>query len=353
MINTKGDPGRAASNPVMGLQEWLLLGVLSVLSGGSFVFVGVIVRELPPFTLVLVRASLAALALISFVRLSGTTLPVSPTLWTAFLAMAVVNSLIPYSLIAWGQQHIDSGLASILISSTPLFSVVLAHILTHEERMTPARVVGVLLGLAGVVVLIGPSTLRGLDRPRLGQLAVLGAALSYACAGLFGRRFKDVPPVIAAAGQLTCTVVLVAPLALLLERPWTVRPSAAAGAALLGLGLLSTAIGYLIFCRILAVAGATNVMLVNFLNPVSALLLGMLVLNERPSGIVFAGMACIFAGLVVIDGRLLPRARTPGASASPRPVSSMNMGTVEDPQPPTLGGAPAKRGRPSTRVDRS
>jgi drug/metabolite transporter (DMT)-like permease len=333
MIKPQGIPGRSPSNPVMGLQEWILLVILSVLWGGSFFFVGVIVKDVPPFTLVLARASLAALTLIAFVRLSGATMPGSPRLWMAFLAMAVVNSLIPYSLIAWGQQHIDSGLASILISSTPLFSVVLAHILAREERMTAARVAGVLLGLGGVVVLVGPSALRGLDRPRLGQLAVLGAALSYACAGIYGRRFKDLPPLIAAAGQLSCTVLLVAPLALLLEQPWTARPSAAAWAALLGLGLLSTAVGYLIFCRILAVAGATNVMLVNFLNPVSALLLGMLVLHERPHAIVFGGMACIFGGLILLDGRLLRSARTP------RPIGGQ---VVEE--HPASAGAPARAG---------
>jgi drug/metabolite transporter (DMT)-like permease len=322
MIKATAIPARAATNPVMGRAEWFLLALLSVLWGGSFFFVGVIVRELPPFTLVLIRGTLAALALIAVVLSSGATLPRSPALWGAFLVMAVVNSLIPYSLIAWGQQHIDSGLASILISSTPLFSVVLAHLLTREEHLTASRIGGVVVGLTGVIVLIGPSALRGLDRPGLGQLAVLGAAVSYACAGIYGRRFKDLPPVVAAAGQLGCTVLLVAPLALLLERPWTARPSPSACAALVGLGLLSTALGYFIFCRILAVAGATNVMLVNFLNPVSALLLGMLVLQERPPGIVFAGMAGIFAGLVMIDGRLLRRARP--APAPTRPASSVD-----------------------------
>ena len=300
----------------MASTEWVLLVVLSVLWGGSFFFVGIIVRELSPFTIVLGRSILAVLALAGFAALGRSRLPGSSSPWAAFLVMAVMNTLVPNSLIAWGQKHIDSALASILISSTPLFSVVLAHILSREEHMTVARVVGVLLGLTGVVILIGPSALRGLDRPGLGQVAVLGAALSYACAGVYGRRFKDLPPLVAAIGQLTCTVVLIAPLALFVDQPWTRRPSPVTLAALLGLGLLSTGLGYLIFCRILAVAGATNVMLVNFLNPISALLLGTLVLGERPHWSVFAGMASIFAGLVVIDGRLLRRARS--APVEPR-----------------------------------
>jgi len=300
----------------MASTEWVLLVVLSVLWGGSFFFVGIIVQELSPFTIVLGRSILAVLALAGFAALGRSRLPGSSSPWAAFLVMAVMNTLVPNSLIAWGQKHIDSALASILISSTPLFSVVLAHVLSREEHMTVARVVGVLLGLTGVVILIGPSALRGLDRPGLGQVAVLGAALSYACAGVYGRRFKDLPPLVAAIGQLTCTVVLIAPLALFVDQPWTRRPSPVTLAALLGLGLLSTGLGYLIFCRILAVAGATNVMLVNFLNPISALLLGTLVLGERPHWSVFAGMASIFAGLVVIDGRLLRRARS--APVGPR-----------------------------------
>lgn len=295
------------TNPTMGLTEWLLLVVLSVLWGSAFFFVGVIVKELPPFTVVLGRMSLAALALISYIALSGGQKAVSPRLWGAFLVMGVLNALFPHSLIVWGQTHIDSGLAAILVSTTPLFIVVLTHSLTSEERLTPTRMAGVLLGLAGGVVLIGPEALRGLGRHGLGQLAVLGAALSYACAGVYGRRFKEMSPVVTAAGQVTATVLLVLPFALIWERPWTLRPSLITWGAMLGLALLSTALAYLIFFRILAVAGSTNVMLVNFLIPVSALLLGMLVLGERLDWTAFAGMACIFTGLVAIDGRLLSR----------------------------------------------
>jgi len=310
----------------MDLKEWLLLGVLSVLWGGAFFFVGIIVKELPPFTVVLGRISLAAMVLVCYLSISGGRLPTSPRLWGALMLMGALNALLPYSLITWGQGHIDSGLASIFISTTPLFSVVLTHVRTSEERLTPTRLLGVLLGLGGVVILIGPEALRGVGRHALGQLAVLAAALSYACAGIYGRRFKELSPVVTSAGQVASTVVLVLPLALVWERPWTLHPSAVTWAALLGLGLLSTALAYLIFFRILAAAGATNVMLVNFLIPVSALLLGMLLLGERPGWSVFGGMACIFTGLITIDGRLLsrPPARAPYTAkplhaASPEP----------------------------------
>ena len=291
----------------MGRREWLLVGALSVLWGGSFFFVGVIVKEVPPFTIVLGRIALAAMTLLLYVRLSVGAMPREPRLWATFVLMGFVNALLPHCLIVWGQQHVESGLASILVSTTPIFTVVLAHVLTRDERLTVTRAIGVLLGLAGVILLIGPEALRGLGRHGLGQLAVLAGAFSYACAGIYGRRLRHLPSVVAAAGTSTCTALLLLPLALVFDRPWTLRPSGVAIAAMLALGFLSTALGYLMFFRILSTAGATNVMLVNFLVPVSALLLGTMILGEHPDWLVFAGMATIFVGLLTIDGRVWAR----------------------------------------------
>ena len=296
-------------NPVMSSRDWLLLLVLSVLWGGSFFFVEVALDELGPLTVVTGRVGLAAAALIGLVYLGGGRMPHAPSLWGAFLVMGALNNLIPFSLIAWGQVHIDSGLASILNATTPLFTVILAHFLTAEERLTPGRLAGVLLGLSGVAVLIGPEALAGLGVAGLGQIAVLAAALSYAFAGIFGRRFKDLPPAVAAAGMLTATTVMILPLALVVERPWSLSLSGETWGATLGLALLSTAVAYQIYFRILASAGATNLLLVTFLIPVSALLLGVLVLGEQPDWTAFAGMALIFAGLAAVDGRLLARLR--------------------------------------------
>lgn len=293
--------------PTMGTRDWSLLVLLSLLWGGSFLFVGIAVAELPPFTVVLGRAGLAALALLAFVYLSGGRMPWTPSLWAAFLAMGALNGLIPYSLIVWGQQEIDSGLAAILNATTPLWSVLLGHYLSRAERLTPARAAGLVLGFAGVVVLIGPGALSGLGSQGWRQLAVLGAALSYAGAAVYGRRFGHLPPAVAATGQVTGTAVLVLPLALFLEQPWTLVPSLEVWGAILGLSLLSTAVAYLIYFRVLATAGATNLMLVTFLIPVSAVILGILVLGERPGLQVVAGMALIFAGIAAIDGRLASR----------------------------------------------
>ena len=296
-------------NPTMSRTEWLLVVTLSVLWGGSFFFVGVVVKEIPPLTVVLCRIGLAAVTLLLVVRVSLGAMPADPRLWITFALMGFVNALLPHSLIVWGQRHIDSGLASILVSTTPLFTVVLASLLTREEHLTITRIIGVLMGLAGVVVLIGPEALRGLGSHGLGQLAVLGGALSYAAAGIYGRRLKHLPAVVSAAGTSTCTALLLLPITLLWDRPWTLRPSLVAIGAMLGLGLLSTALGYLIFFRILSSAGATNVMLVNFLVPISSVLLGTLILGERPEWTVFVGMAAIFLGLITIDGRVWSRAR--------------------------------------------
>ena len=291
----------------MSLSEWMLLVILSVLWGGSFFFNKIALEELPPLTLVLARVSLAAIALTAFVFLQGKQKQASLNLWREFLVMGALNNLIPFSLIVWGQTHIDSSLAAILNATTPVFTVVLAHVLTQDERLTPNRLVGVFLGLCGVVVLIGADALRGLSLNSLGQVAILGAACSYGCAGIYGRRFKTIPSTVAAAGMLTGTTIMMLPLVLILEQPWTLNPSAVTWGAVLGLSLLSTAIAYLLYFRILAVAGATNLMLVTFLIPVSAIVLGVFVLGEQLQWTELMGMVLILASLAAIDGRLVSR----------------------------------------------
>jgi drug/metabolite transporter (DMT)-like permease len=300
----------SGANKVMGPAEWLLLLVLAMLWGGSFFFAKIALAELHPFTLVLGRVGLAALALNLAAYASGHRMPTAFGPWRAFLVMGALNNLLPFSLIFWGQTEIASSLAAILNATTPLFAVVLAHFLTRDERMTVERLSGVLLGVCGVVVMIGPEALAGLSLHVLAQIAVLAAALSYACAGIFGRRFAGTPPLIAAAGQLTGTTLMMLPLALLIDRPWTLpAPTLGTWGALAALALLSTAAAYVIYFRILAAAGATNLLLVTFLIPPSALLLGATFLDERLDHGAFIGMALIALGLAAIDGRPLARLR--------------------------------------------
>jgi drug/metabolite transporter (DMT)-like permease len=283
------------------------MGVLAILWGVSFFFSKVALAELPPFTLVLGRFGIAALALLLAARLGGHRMPRAPRVWAGFFVLGALNSFIPFGLIAWGQVQLTSGLASILNATTPLFTALVAHA-WGDERLTSNRLAGVLVGLAGVCVLIGPGALGHLGAHTLAELAILGAAVSYGFAGTYGRRFRAMPPVVAVAGMMTTAALMALPVALVADRPWTLGVGARTWGALLGLALLSTALGFVIYFRVLATAGATNVMLVTLLMPIVALLLGALILGEAVAGTALVGMALVFAGLLAIDGRLL-RAR--------------------------------------------
>jgi drug/metabolite transporter (DMT)-like permease len=313
---------QAAIQKTMTASDWALLAILSIVWGGSFLFVGVAVRELPPLTIVALRVVTAASALLLTLRLMGVDLPRTRQVWSAFLGMSILNNVIPFTLIVWGQSHIASGLASILNATTPLFTVIVAHYLTDDERLTGQRFAGVIVGFAGVAVMIGAAAFASLDASILAQLAVLGAALSYGFSGVFGRRFKTmgIPPLATAAGQVTVSSAILLPAALIVDRPWTLAmPSTGAILSLAALGLVSTAFAYLIFFRLLARAGATNVGLVTFLIPVSAILLGVLVLGETLAMRHMAGMALIGGGLILIDGRLLSALKARFSVKEPAP----------------------------------
>jgi drug/metabolite transporter (DMT)-like permease len=302
-------PGASNASKPMTPLEWGLLVALSVLWGGSFFFNGIAVKELPTFTVVTSRVALAAVILLAALRLGGTRMRTAPGLWAAFFAMGLLNNAIPFSLIVWGQSHIASGLAAILNATTPLFTVIVASLTAHE-KLTAGRAAGVVVGLIGVAVMTGADALRALGADVAAQLACLAAALSYAFAGVFGRRFRTmgVTAMETAAGQLTASSVVLLPVTLVLDKPWTLAaPSVAAIAALIGLAALSTALAYVLYFRILATAGATNLLLVTFLIPVSAIILGIAFLDEvlRPKHLL--GMALIGCGLAAIDGRLWNR----------------------------------------------
>ncbi len=291
----------------MGGREWAMLLALSVLWGGSFLFNGVAVRELPSFTLVWLRVAVAAGALLLALGLLRQRMPTEGQAWAAFFGMGLLNNALPFALIVWGQHHIASGLASILNATTPLFTVLVAHALTPDERLTSLKAAGATLGFGGAAAVVGPDALGGLGVASWAQLACLAGALSYAFAGIFGRRFKrmGVAPMATAAGQVCASTVLLLPVTLLAERPWSLaNPGAATWGAVLGLGLLSTALAYVLYFRILATAGVTNLLLVTFLVPVSAILLGAAVLGEALLPRHIFGMALIGAGLASIDGRL-------------------------------------------------
>lgn len=290
----------------MSARVWFWLISLSVLWGGSFFFAKVALGELAPLSVVFCRVALAALALNVVLAFTARSLFRHDTPWRSFFAMGLLNNLVPFGLIFWGQTQITSGLASILNATTPLFTLVVAHFLTRDERIGGMKPTALLIGLAGVAVLVGPDALLG-SHGVVGQLACLGATLSYAFAGVYGRRFKmmGVAPIDAAAGQVTASAMLILPIMLIADRPWLLPaiPSMTTWLALAGLALLSTALAYVLYFRILAAAGATNLLLVTFLIPMTAILLGAAFLGERLEPRQFAGMILIGVALAAIDGR--------------------------------------------------
>ncbi len=299
------------SNRPMTPTEWAMLVLLAAIWGGAFFFNAVAVREVPVLTVVVSRLVLAALILLAVLALRRERLPRGP-IWASFFLMGLLNNAVPFVLIVWGQTHIASGVAAILNASTPLFTVLLAHALTDDERMTWARFAGVLTGFAGVAVMIGTDALETLGLHVAAQLACIAAALSYASASVFGRRFRrmGVAPLTAATGQLVAASVILLPLTLAVDRPWTLPPPGALTVgALIGVAVISTAFAYVLYYRILATAGATNLALVTFLVPVSACLLGIVFLNEVLLPRHFAGMWLIGLGLAILDGRPWQRLR--------------------------------------------
>lgn len=292
--------------PGMSRVEWLMLLSLSLIWGCSFLFSKVAVGEIPPFTLVLGRVGIASATLLLVMRMAAIPLPRGRLLWRDLLVMGLLNNVVPYSLIFLAQTRIGAGLASILNATTPLFTVLVAHAFTTDEKLTPARIFGVVAGFLGVAVMIGPALLLSLDQNVLAELAGLGAALSYGLAGVFGRRFarRGVLPAQAAFGQLAASTLVMLPLALAVDRPWTLAvPTWPAWASLLALGVVCTALAYILFFRILAGAGATNVALVTFLIPPNAILLSALLLGERLRPTDLVGLGLVAVGLAAIDRR--------------------------------------------------
>ena len=288
--------------------EWGLLALLSVLWGGAFFCVGVAVVELPPLTVVLARVGIAAAILLALSWFLGHSLPRSLSAWMPFLVMGLLNNVLPFSLLNAGQTMVSVGLASIMNAMTPLFTaLVMASF--HEERLTTHRVIGVVLGIVGVVVISRPDALSA-DTRLLGIGLCLSGALSYGFAALWGRRhLADVAPLKSATCQLLASTLIIAMVVAVVDRPWTLAaPSAGTWVALGALALFGTAVAYIVFFEILVRAGGSNVMLVTLLIPVTALLLGNLFLSEPILRFEIAGAATIGLGLLFIDGRLPRRA---------------------------------------------
>ncbi|QIE54674.1 DMT family transporter [Pikeienuella piscinae] len=294
------------SAPGISVRSWVDLGLLALIWGAIFLFVALALRELTPFWIVFHRVFWAALLLWGVVLWRGLAIPRRFGTWAAFAVMGALNNAIPFMLITWGQKSVESGLASILNGAAAFFGILVAALLLRDERLTARRIAGVLTGIAGVVVIVGPEALTGFDIRALGQLAILGATLSYAFAGVWGKlRLNGLAPVVSAAGMLSGSSVIAGALALFVEGAPVVPQSAVTVGALAYASVIGTATAYILYFRVLATAGSGNLLLVTICMPPIAIALGALVLGERlaPGALIGAGLIAL--GLLIIDGRAL------------------------------------------------
>ncbi len=308
-----GEPYSAGMiRSVMNRSDWATLVALALIWGGAFFFISVAVREVAPLTYVWARLTIAAAAMWLFLLWRGESIGLPRSVWRPILVLALLNNVIPFILFGWGQTQIASGLASILNATTPIWGVVVAHFYTRDERLTGRKLAGVALGFGGVTVMIGPSLLATVGSDSLAQLACVTAALCYAAAGVWARRFRamGLPPVAVTTGQLTAGALVMLPMTLLVDRPWSqALPSLGAIAAIVALALVCTSFAYILYFRLIDSAGATNALLVTLLVPPIAILLGALLLNEAIGPRDVAGLGLIAVGLAAIDGRIVTRLR--------------------------------------------
>jgi drug/metabolite transporter (DMT)-like permease len=291
---------------------WLQLLLLGAIWGGSFFFAKIAVHVIPPLTLVLFRVAIAAVALHIYLLSRGIRFWDYRQHALGFAGLGLLNNVIPFSLLFIGQTALGAGLESILNATTPIWTVIIATFLTVDEKISANKIAGILLGVFGTVVMIGPGVLSGLGGPLWAEIAVLTATLSYAFASILAKRFKGIPPTVTATGQMTASTLIMIPVVLLSSgMPDFAAPDQGVWAAVFSLGLLSTAFAYILFFSIVRAGGATNASLVTLVVPVSAILLGTVFLGEELGLKDFAGMALIALGLLTIDGRLLAALQKP------------------------------------------
>jgi drug/metabolite transporter (DMT)-like permease len=293
-------------------RDWGLIAALSVLWGSGFILIEIGLRSVPPNTLVFARMALAVPPLLILLHLKGQRLPRDVKRWAMLALLGLLNIVLPFILFYWGMTQISTGLASILNATTPLWGVVAAHFLTRDEKATPARVAGVLFGVAGIAVMIGVDAFKGASTGILAQIACLVATLSYAIASIYGRRFADsgMKPLTVATGQVLTSAIIMLPIALFSDAMWMLpMPDMSFWLATGAIAIFSTSLAYYLYFQLLESAGASNSLLVTFLIPIVAILLGVGFLGERVTINQAAGIALIAAGLILLDGRVLARRR--------------------------------------------
>jgi drug/metabolite transporter (DMT)-like permease len=288
----------------MKLRNLLLLALLAAMWGPSFLFIKVAVADIPPLTLVLGRVGIAAALLYLLLLWRRESLPRRWITWKHIAVMALIHNTIPFVLFSWGEQYIDSALAAILNGTTPIFTILLAHYFTVDDHLTPTKVGGTLLGLVGLAFLIGPALLDGVQVTTWGLLALTAASIFYAVAIIYSRNhLRGLPPLVAPTGQLLLATLYILPVALLVDRPFSLpQPSLAAAASLLALAVLGTAVAFVVYYRLVETADPSTVSMVTYIIPVIGVVLGVLILNEKLLWSTYAGFAFILVGVMSVNG---------------------------------------------------
>lgn len=287
--------------------ELLLLLALATCWGASYTFIRVGVATIPPITLIAARTLIAGLVLLAIIRWRGLNLPRDAATWKRFLIQSCLNSAIPFTLIAWAEQTVDAGLATILNSTTPIFAFLIAAFLLRSEPLTGRKLFGVIAGMAGICLIIGLDALHGMGRKLLPQLSVVAASICYACAALFGRNFKGLDPMMPAAGSLLCGAALLIPASLIVEHPWQIAPSTASILALLGLSVVSTALAFSIYFRLIQTLGSVGTTAQAYLRVPIGVGIGVIFLGEPLSPTAAIGLVCVVAGVMAMT--FAPRKR--------------------------------------------
>ena len=279
----------------------LLLLLLGTIWGSSYLFIKIIVAEVPVLTLVAGRLTLAAITMWLILRIRGSSTPRRRGLWRAYAVLGFMGLAVPHCLISWGEQYISSGLASLLQATTPIFTVILAHFLTNDEPITRAKSIGVLIGFVGVGILMLPDLRQGLQANLLGQLAIVGSSLCYAGTAIYVRsRLRGQPPLVSASGQLTMGMAYMLPASLLIDRPFDLSPSLPVLASWVVLAILGTVVAYAVYYTIIERSSATFVTMVTYIIPINGLMLGALVLNEPLNVTVLGSLGLILLGVLLV-----------------------------------------------------
>ena len=287
------------ARPNTGLEPVLLLA-LATLWGASYTFIKIGVATIPPVTLIAARTLIAGAVLVVVIRSRGLRLPGDAASWRRFLTQACLNSVVPFTLIAWAERSVDAGLATILNSTSPIFTFLLTATVTRHEAVTARKLIGVIAGIAGTAAIVGTQALDGLGREVWAQLAIVVATICYAGAAIFGRGFKSLDPMMPAAGSMLCGAAILVPASLVIDRPWTLAPSAASLAALAGLSLVSTALAFVIYFRLVQTLGSVGTTAQAYLRVPIGVGIGAVILGESLTPIAWAGLVCVLVGVAAM-----------------------------------------------------